>query len=285
MTIPSEIQSLIKPGLGMRLIPEISEFDWDYWNGRMLVWEPPEKGETYALGVDPAEGVGADRSVCEVIKVGNLKHPDIQVAEFACDFLDPVDFASVVSTIGNFYKDSHGEEALCTLEINAPCGQSAIQILQGKLGYSNLFIWKRYDRIYNQMTNAYGWWTNKTTRPMVIARGLHAFGYGDLIVNSSFLLGEMQDFERDHFMAKASAKRGKHDDRLMALLIGYWGAHDDEWMAGEDVAEERRLVESGTQIRAEIVKKTLQPRADYWNQPLSYEKMMELAEENLFNED
>ena len=282
--LPNDLSHLIQPGMGMAVIKELSLYDYDAWNGRLLMWEAPEPGELYALGVDPAEGVGGDRSVCEVIKVGNLVHPDVQVAEFACDFLDPVDFASVVKAIGQLYRDSHGEEALCTLEINAPCGQSAIQVLQGKLGYSNLFIWKRYDRIRNIMTNSYGWWTNRTTRPMIIARGLHAFGYGDLLINSTFLLGEMQDFEREHHMARASAKRGKHDDRLMAMLIGYWGAHDEEWMAGEDVAEERRLRESGGELQQKIVEKTNQPKADYWNQPIKSDDMWARAEENLFHE-
>src|SRR4026209_1912563 len=99
------LSALMRPGCGMKLIGKIGEYDFDFWNGRLLIWEPPERGEMYAIGVDPAEGVGQDRSVCEVIKVGNLQHPDIQVAEFASDYLDPIFFADVVNTIGRFYCD------------------------------------------------------------------------------------------------------------------------------------------------------------------------------------
>ena len=283
--MPSVLDSLIKPGMGMKLIPEISAFDWDYWNGRLLIWEAPRRNAHYALGVDPAEGVGADRSVCEVIKLGTLEYPDEQVAEFACDFMDPVDFASVVNTIGQFYTEDDGTEAFCTVECNAPCGDTMVNDLRSRWSYGNLFIKKEYDKRENLFTNKIGWWTNKTTRPKIIARGLHAFSYGDLIINSPFLLDEMGDFERDHFVAKAKASYGHHDDRIMALLIGYWGGHDDEWLSGEDIGEQRRLLSLAKYTQQEIIEQQPIPgpkRPDFQNQAISFKEMWANAEEELF---
>ncbi len=246
----------------------------------MLVWEAPEQGEMYAIGVDPAEGVGQDRSVCEVIKVGNLYHPDIQVAEFTSDYLDPIFFADVVNTIGRFYHDDDGTEAFATIECNAPCGDTLVNDLRSRLDYSNLFIWKAYDRINSVYTNKLGWWTNKTTRPKIIARGLHAFSQKDLIINSGFLLDEMADFERDHFIAKAKARHGRHDDRIMALLIGYWGAHDDEWIGGEDIGEQRRLRGLAGEIQKDMAAQgAAKKRSDYQNTAISYSEMMSRANE------
>lgn len=268
------------PGYGMKVIPAAGEYDYDPWNGRLLIWEPPEAGEFYALGVDPAEGVGADRSVCEVIKIGNIHHPDVQVAEFACDFLDPVYFADVVNVIGRFYSDSEGIEALAIVEFNAPCGDVIISDLRTRLDYSNQFIWKAYDRINNVYTNKLGWSTNKSTRPKIIARGLHAFTQKDLLLNSHYLLDEMADFERDMYIAKAKARRGQHDDRIMALLIGYWGAHDDEFLAGEDIGEQRRLRKAAGGIQQELAEKQATVRrVDYQNTAITYRQMMERADE------
>jgi len=248
------------------------------------MWEPPEAGESYAIGVDPAEGVGRDRSVTQVIKIGTVSHPDIQVAEFACDFLDPVDYAACVNAIGQLYKDSEGNEAFCTVEVNAPCGDSMVNNLRSRLGYNNLYIWKAYDRITNMYTNKFGWWTNRTTRPKIIAAGLHAFMYNDLIINSAFTLDEMEDFERDHTVATGKARVGTHDDRIMALLICYWGAHDDEWISGEDVAEARRRRERGEDVRTEVAVKTGKPKMDWWSLPVSADQMWTDAEDKWLND-
>ena len=88
-------------------------------------------------------------------------------------------------------------------------------------------------------TQRLGWWTSNITRPKLILRGVHAITSKGLIVNSSHCLNEMGQFESDHNIAKARARSGHHDDRVMALLIGYWGLHDDEWLAGEDITRER----------------------------------------------
>lgn len=274
-----DLRSLIKPGYGMTIIDSPGMFDYDWANGRLLVWEPPEQGESYAIGVDPAEGVGADRSVCQVLKVGNLDHPDVQVAEFACDYLGPTFFADAVNTIGRFYSGPDGE-AFATIECNAPCGDILVNDLRSRLDYGNLFIWKAYDRIGNVYTNKLGWWTNKTTRPKIIARGMHAFSQKDLIVNSTFLLDEMADFERDHFIAKAKARHGRHDDRIMALLIGFWGAHDDEFLAGEDIGEQRRLRGLAGEIQNEMAsQQAVKKRADYQSTAISYREMQARQDE------
>lgn len=269
-------------------VVEVGAFDYDPWNGKLLIWEPPEPHEVYCIGVDPSEGLGGDNSVCEVIKMGTIKHPDIQVAEFACNWMDPVDFASVVKTIGDFYADSEGMEAFCTLEINAPCGDVMINELRNRLDYGNLYIKQEFDKVNNIYTNRLGWSTNKATRPKLIARGLHAFIYGDLIVNSEYLLAEMADFQRDLTLAKARAVSGKHDDRIMALLMGYFGAHSDEWVSGDDIGEQRRAAEKSAVIQEirEEAKIESKPghRVDYQNRAISFAKMQNEAEEQYFDD-
>lgn len=270
----------------MSIIDEISEYDWEAWNGRLLVWESPMAGETYAIGVDPAEGVGQDNSVCEVIRVGTILRPDEQVAEFACNFLSPPDFANVVNTIGRFYHDAEGDEAFCTIECNASCGDVMTTELRMRLDYTNLYINKDYNRVENMYTNKIGWWTNKSTRPKLIARGLHAFQKGDLIINSEFLFREMSRFERDHFIAKAKAAHGFHDDRVLSILIAYWGAHDDEWLAGEDIAEERRMRAKGIEWQREM-EETPTPskkKRDWQNSAITLREMNARADDWLLDD-
>jgi hypothetical protein len=209
----NDVSKLIKPGMGLSVIDKLSDFDYDAWNGRLLCWHAPKDGEEYVLGIDTSEGVRKDRSVCEVICKGNLLHPDIQVAEFACDYLDPVDFAAVVNTIGRFYRDPDGGEAFCTIETNNPAGSSVLNILRSQWDYTNLFIRKDYEKRENLYTTKYGWHTTRHNRGLIIARGLHAMTYGDLVINSPYLLDEMADFESNHDIAAAKVKKGQRPRR------------------------------------------------------------------------
>ncbi len=280
-------------GTNMKII-DLRSNDWDFWNGRLLIYEAPIAGELYWLGVDPAEGVRGDRSVCQVGRFGTISRPDEQVAEFACDYLDPVDFASVVDSIGRLYADPDGTEAFLTLEVNAPCGDTMCSDLRYRLDYGNLFIRKSYDKIENIYTNTFGWSTNKSTRPKIIARGVHALQYGDLTINSPFLIDEMSDFRRDKFDEKPEARKGHHDDRIMALLLGYYGAHDEEWLAGDDLAEQRRAMLKQKAIEAaqplieahtapEIIPPARRGK-DFQQRAISYKDMMSEAENALFED-
>ena len=281
-----DIDSLLRPGMGMSIVTR-SQYDYDEWNGRLLCWEPPTSGEEYILGIDTSEGVKKDRSVCEVILKGNLLHPDEQVAEFACDFLDPIDFAAVVATIGKFYCDPDGSEAFCTIETNNPAGAAVLNTLRTKLDYTNLFIRKDYEKRENLFTTKFGWHTTRHNRGLIIARGLHALQYGDLIINSTYLLDEMADFESNHDLAAAKVKTGKgHDDRVMAMLVGYFGGHDDEWLAGDDIAEERRLRGDAARRQLELsLKVPEKPRvkSDYWNTAITAKDMASKADDWLFD--
>jgi hypothetical protein len=111
---------------------------------------------------------------------------------------------------------------------------------------------------------------------------MHALANKDLIINSPFLLDEMADFERDHFIAKAKARHGKHDDRIMALLIGYWGAHDDEFLAGEDIGEERRLRKHAKTEQKEVLA-PLTKRVDYQNTAITAKDAAAHADDWLFD--
>ncbi len=280
-------KSLIKPGLGLNIIGR-SEFSYDYWNGKLLCWEPPQINEEYILGVDSAEGIGADRSVLQVIKRGNLIHPDIQVAEFASDFISPVDFAGIVNTVGRFYADPDGGEAFITIEVNNPAGTAIQNTLRTRWDYTNMFERKDYEKRENMIMNKVGWHTTRQNRGIIIARSQHALMYGDLLINSPFLVEEMADFESNFDMAAAKAKsKGGHDDRIMSLMIAYYGGHDYEWLSGEDIAEERRLLMAARAQADKIVnpEEYEKPKGgrDFQNTAISARDMWARADAALFD--
>jgi hypothetical protein len=250
MTPPKRhpLEDLVPKGVRITPLAEVSDYDYEWWNGRLLIWEEPLPGEEYVIGVDPAEGAGEDRSAIEVLRRGTRTRPDEQVAEFCSDHHNPLELVPIVNMLGRFYASSEGEEALAIIECNTVGGADLQLTLRTQHDYGNLFVWKIYDKRTNLYTQRFGWWTNRTTRPKLIVRGMHALTHGDLLVNSPFLLDEMEDFERDPYTAKIKARSGRHDDRVIAFLISHVGAHDDEWIAGDDVAEERRVLTSAARL-------------------------------------
>lgn len=272
----------IPSGMGFKSIRSVSEYDFNYWNGRLLIYEEPDPTARYVVGVDPSGGKGADRSVIEVLRVGDKYRPDEQVAEFASDFHGPHDLAPVAAMVGRLFGDGAGGEALLIVECNGEFGDSCLFDIRSRLAYGNLFIWKIYDKTKNLQTTRLGWWTTPSTRPKLIARGHHALVNGDLIINSEFLLDELEDFQGDLFMSKAQALSGRHDDRVMAFLMAYWAGHDDEWMAGFDTAEERRRLKAAGNLE-QAVEDTEQRKPTWQNTAVTYAEMMEQWEDAAFD--
>jgi hypothetical protein len=272
----------IPTGWGFKGLPDPGEFDLNYWNGRLLVYEDPDPTAIYVVGVDPAGGKGGDRSVIQVIRVGDRYRPDSQVAEFASDFHGPHDLAPVAALVGRLYGDGAGDEAMMIVECNGEFGDSCLFDLRSRMAYGNLFVWKIYDKTKNLHTSRLGWWTTPSTRPKLIARGHHALVNGDLLIQSEFLLDELEDFQGDLFMSKAQALSGRHDDRVMAMLMAYWAAHDNEWIAGVDTASERkRLQAAGKLEKAEEAVASQKP--SWQNTAVTYKDMMERWDEEAFN--
>ena len=271
----------IPTGWGFKGLPDPGEFDLNYWNGRLLVYEDPDPTAIYVVGVDPAGGKGGDRSVIQVIRAGDRYRPDSQVAEFASDFHGPHDLAPVAALVGRLYGDGAGDEAMMIVECNGEFGDSCLFDLRSRMAYGNL-LWKIYDKTKNLHTSRLGWWTTPSTRPKLIARGHHALVNGDLLIQSEFLLDELEDFQGDLFMSKAQALSGRHDDRVMAMLMAYWAAHDNEWIAGVDTASERkRLQAAGKLEKAEEAVASQKP--SWQNTAVTYKDMMEKWDEEAFN--
>lgn len=241
----------------------------DAWNGRLLVYEAPQDGYNYAIGVDVAEGVGADRSVCSVIRLGTLEADDVQVAEWACDCRTTKELGQVAETLGHFYQGRDGLPAMLVIEVTGP-GLDVLSDLAG-LSYNNLYERRVYDKRDGTTTNKLGWSTNRTSRPRMLQRVLHALQQGDLTLNSPYLLDEMQDFTTDSTLAKARAKSGRHDDRVMAVMLAYCGGHDEEWLSGDDVAAERRLKRK--RMKPVLTSSGKAVKKDYQNTAISYDDM------------
>lgn len=284
---------LIPPGFGLRMLPPdavttlssnflatdqaVDRSQYAYLYDKMLVWEAPRKRHRYVIGVDVSGGMGLDRSVVDVTRIGTLHEPDEQVAQFVTGTLDPADLAYVIDAAGRFYKDKENNSALVAIECNG-LGLGTQSELIRHLGYENLFIWQYEDAATpeGRYTRKYGWWTSIRTRPLIVGRYIKAVrsldpvtGKPDYLINSPFTLEELADFQTTGALYDACAADGAWDDCIMAGAIAVHVAQTEQFDSSESTTEHRRRLNE-ERARAET-EGTKTVRRDFRNTDCTYD--------------
>jgi hypothetical protein len=207
---------------------------------RLVIWELPKPGNIYVTSVDASHGLAQDNAAIEVIRVGNRRKQDEQVAEWAGN-LPPGDLAVVAAVIGRIYRDKGSDlDCLLAVESNPGSPGTTTQLVLQQLGYNNLYIDHNPHSTRGNYKDRYGWWTTTGTRPLLINTLLEFLGKGEVQVNSPDLIQEMGSFVRTQTPGgriHIAAFDGYHDDRLIALGIALFVAHEDDVV---NMAEERR---------------------------------------------
>ncbi len=208
-------------------------------DSRGLIWmyEPPRSNAHYVLGADPSVGitgwdrtlrskddVKADNAAVEVIRKGS---PDVQVAEYAAP-IDAYELAKVINFLGRMYCGANEDgQALACIEMNI--GWATQTELINKYGYMNLPPWRKEGGLTPHITPQFGWYSNRSNRRDLWIKGMRHINMRAIQLNSAPLIEEMTDCTWDNFLSMSTARAiyGSHDDRVVALLIAVWYAH--EW--------------------------------------------------------
>lgn len=217
-----------------QLVPIRLDFAYKDPLGKLWIWELPEEGEDYGIGVDPSDGVGADRSAIEVIRKGTYYRNDGQVAEYASSRMGALDLWPLLLAIGTLYSpprknqraDDLTRQAKMVIECNQGTGESC-QLEIRKRGWNHLHIWLRYDdrKINQSRARKVGWYTTSWSRPMMLDYFIKASKDGWLDINSMELLEEMADFEQNDKTMKLQHSQGKWDDRIFAIGMVFFSLH------------------------------------------------------------
>lgn len=223
----------IPPGYGYHrlTIPELAERHGDYALFNTLqIWQHPRKGHRYVMSADVSDGLGQDRSVCDVFRVATIDEPEEQVAQFISDDTPPRAFAGILDAVGHLYKWPDGREAMAAIECNNH-GLSVQDTLQLHLGYKHFFVWEVLDQAdpSKRFTTRIGWVTTPKTRPIILDQlytGVTTIdpitGFSDCRLNSPFTFDEMRDFQTEGALWEAAAARGAYDDCILAAAIGHF---------------------------------------------------------------
>lgn len=186
------------------------------------IWEEPEAGEKYDIGIDTSAGMaGGDFCVAEIIK----RRTQEQVAEFRVR-MDAMILGEKIFWLGKFYNT-----AQIALEM-ASTGFACNAQLQ-RLGYPYLYIWRHRERAFPTLSSYSGWKTNFESKGYMVSLFTAAVNKRNVTIRSHVLWHEMFNYVkepslaeyRDRYMAAA----GGYDDCVMAFGIALVTSDDETY--------------------------------------------------------
>ncbi len=201
---------------------------------KLFIWEYPEDGETYGIGVDTSDGIGQDNSVIEILRKATMQRCDAQVAEFGSSYIKAFQMWPMALAISCFYsvaRPGESQRFQCRVAIECRGNGEALQHEMQKRGWRNFHPWKRYDNkvmTKDQDVNKFGVYTNAWFRPQMMDMLLTHVDEESIDIPSPYLVHELESLERDERVQKAKASYGEHDDRVMAIGFPLFSMHVGE---------------------------------------------------------
>lgn len=180
--------------------------------GPLRIWAPPIEGHRYALGADVAEGLEwGDYSSIHVVDAANGEvvahwHGHVDPDLFGVDVIAPL--------------SRHYHKALTLVEVNNH-GMSTLKALR-RINHFPIYRQRRHSSRSNKQTDADGWRTTITTKPLAVDELNKALRDHEVLLHDEETMQELATFVRD----EAGRMNGSpHDDRVMSLAIAVQGLH------------------------------------------------------------
>jgi hypothetical protein len=188
------------------------------------VWEPPVEDGRYIVVIDPAEGEEIERGESDYSAIQVLNHVDrTQAAEYR----SRID-ADLIGTEG-FLAALHWNQAILVVEKTGVGDALARKLYKDWKWPPNLFYRrKQAANVHDRESDDLGWSTDRKTKDWLVTTAIQTLresvDSGDLdVVRSRLLATEMTSFMRNE-RGQTAARKGRHDDLLMAWMIGHFVA-------------------------------------------------------------
>jgi hypothetical protein len=201
----------------------------------LRVWEPPEQGGVYVIGVDPSGGGGgeSDDHAIEVLRCYSDKI--IQVAEFRTNKPLTYQLAWVLAHLAGAYRDHianlevTGVGAAVLPEVRNLRQLAERGILQGQPGSERIldmigavrwFLYKRPDTL-GGAGNVIAWKANIDNKHQVYSELRDSLMLRRLEIRSPALIAQMQAIIEDEGWIGAGPDTGENDDLVSALVLAH----------------------------------------------------------------
>jgi len=180
--------------------------------GHVKIFKDVEQGHSYQFGFDTSEGIGLDFNAMSV----RDKETGEQVA-FWRGQMQPDLFASTIAlpTLNYFNK------GFAVPEINNT-GIAFVNRLKDK--YTNIYHRKQFDHEENNETEALGWRTTSSTKPLLVDHYIKLLREGQIKTRANEVLAEYPTFVYTNDVSRKGmgAKQGFHDDSIIADMLACW---------------------------------------------------------------
>ena len=176
-------------------------------DGPIRIYKAPEAGRPYVVGGDTA-GDGSDWFVGQVLD--NITGEQVCVLRHQ---YDEDTFAKQLYCLGMYYN-----EAMLAPETNF--STYPVKLLD-LMGYKNLYVREVEDDFDGKIRHAFGFRTDRLTRPVIISELIRVMRDRIGSVNDEATLLEMLTFVRNDKL-RPEAEEGAHDDCVMALAIAHY---------------------------------------------------------------
>lgn len=195
-------------------------------NGAEMVWLEPERGRSYVVGADVAEGSArGDYSAAVVIDA----QTGLQCAELLAHWPIPR-FAEELARMGRRYN-----MALLAVERNNH-GHAVLYALEYSHHYPRLYRHRNAFSKPASGTSDAGWPMNAQTKPQAISAFTQMLRDAPAAFASPRLLEQCRSFAYDE-RGEMAARPGTHDDLVMAAAIAYavrsCSAGDPQFLSAE----------------------------------------------------
>ena len=221
----------------------------------LLVYERPRKGAIYSCGVDTAHGLGKeneDRFCASMTRVATGSGCDVQCAEYTSNRLSPAASIPILAAMATWYWKTSGYYRGVKFSIEQVEGPGDTCQIQLKImGFNYHHIPGRLDgrKIKDENKHREGWYSNKTTVPILMDRFVEAVNGGWYVPASKWLIEELKTLERhvkDGGRDAMVHQKNKHDDRVRAAAQSYLNCHTYDDLAQRS---QRRYAVPKRQVR------------------------------------
>ena len=209
---------------------ETESFTFD----RLAVFEPPQEGATYSCGVDTAHGLGhedEDRFCASMTKVSSGSGCDKQACELTSNRFSPAQAVPFLAAMASWYGQvsKHYRGVKFSIEQAEGPGDTCQNQLK-IMGFNWHAIPGRLDgkKIKEENRHREGWYSNKTTVPILMDRFVEAVNGGWYEPKSKWLIEELKTLERQTKEGGRDVmihQKNKHDDRIRAAAQSYLNMH------------------------------------------------------------
>lgn len=201
----------------------------------LKVWEPPENGGVYVIGVDPSGGGGGESDDHAIQVLRCYADKVVQVAEYQSNKPLTYQLAWVLAHLAGAYRDHianlevTGVGAAVLPEVRNLRQLAERGILQGEAGSENIlnmigavrwFLYKRPDTL-GGAGNVIAWKANADNKYQVYSEVRDSLMLRRLEMRSPKLVQQMQSIVEDEGWIGAGKDTGENDDLVSALVLAH----------------------------------------------------------------